>query len=252
MNRAHNANEAEQCLAVATQHFSNISADLIYGIPGMSDSEWRSNISKLLKYKIKHISSYALTVEPKTVLEKLISKGKMTSPNDELAEQHFVSLVDILESNGYIHYELSNFGKFGYFSKHNSSYWQGKPYLGIGPSAHSFFGSKRSWNVSNNTKYIKSISDKKLPSDFEILSKKDQYNEYIMTGLRTFFGVSLDYIEDNFGSSFKNQLIKRSAKFIENGLLEQSNLIIDGPVIRTTKKGKFLCDGIAADLFLTT
>ena len=151
MNRAHNSAEAKKCLEEATKYFDNISLDLIYGIPGMSANKWRQNIETALSFGIPHISSYALTVEPKTALKKLIQTGKIAAPNDEVAQEHFAILVEMLEANDFIHYELSNFGKENYFSKNNSAYWLGKKYIGIGPSAHSYDGISRSWNVSNNT-----------------------------------------------------------------------------------------------------
>jgi oxygen-independent coproporphyrinogen-3 oxidase len=245
MNRAHNSNEASNCLQIATKYFDNISLDLIYGIPGMSNDKWKQNIEKALSYNIPHISSYALTVEPKTALETFIKKGIIVAPNDEVAQEHFHILVETLQKKGFIHYELSNFGKENYFSKNNSSYWLGKKYIGIGPSAHSFNGTSRSWNIANNTLYIKSIQENKLPLTSEKLTKEDSYNEYIMTGLRTIWGVSLERIESEFGQEFLNYLNTQSQKFINDGLLE-----IENSILKTTKKGKFLCDGIASDLFM--
>ena len=194
MNRAHNSAEAMKCLEAATKYFDNISLDLIYGIPGLSNEKWKQNIETALSFGIPHISSYALTVEPKTALKKLIQTGKIDKPKDEVAAEHFQILVKTLEANGFIHYELSNFGKENYFSKNNSAYWLGKKYIGIGPSAHSYDGVSRSWNVSNNAIYLKSLEENKLPSETEILSKTDRYNEYIMTGLRTIWGVCFDKI----------------------------------------------------------
>lgn len=245
MNRAHNADEAKKCLEFATQYFDNISIDLIYGMPNMSNEKWLKNIETALSFNIPHISSYALTVEPKTALKKLIATGKIDEPKDEVAQEHFQILVDKLSENGFIHYELSNFGKSTYFSKNNSAYWLGKKYLGIGPSAHSFDGVSRSWNISNNSIYIKSIAENKLPSETEILSKNDCYNEYVMTGLRTIWGISLDRIENEFGTDFLEYLLKQSEKFIADDLL-----YFDEKILKATQKGKFLCDGIASDLFL--
>ncbi|WP_339887513.1 radical SAM family heme chaperone HemW [uncultured Flavobacterium sp.] len=245
MNRAHNSNEASNCLEIATKYFDNISLDLIYGIPGMSNDKWKQNIEKALSFNIPHISSYALTVEPKTALDTFIKKGIISAPKDEVAQEHFHILVETLQEKGFIHYELSNFGKENYFSKNNSSYWLGKKYIGIGPSAHSFNGTSRSWNVANNTLYIKSIQDNKLPLTSEKLTREDSYNEYVMTGLRTIWGVSLGRIESEFGQEFLNYLNIQSQRFINDGLLE-----IENNILKTTKKGKFLCDGIASDLFL--
>ena len=206
MNRAHNSAEAKKCLEEATKYFDNISLDLIYGIPAMSNEKWKQNIETALSFGIPHISSYALTVEPKTALNKLIQTGKIAEPKDEVAQEHFAILVEMLEANDFIHYELSNFGKENYFSKNNSAYWLGKKYIGIGPSAHSYDGVSRSWNVSNNSIYIKSIQENKLPNETEILSIADRYNEYVMTGLRTIWGVSLERIEKEFGLDYLNYL----------------------------------------------
>lgn len=245
MNRAHNSAEAKECLEFATQYFDNISVDLIYGIPEMSNEKWLQNIETALSFNIPHISSYALTVEPKTALHTFIQKGIIPQPDDEVAQEHFQILVDKLAENDFIHYELSNFGKENYFSKNNSSYWLGKKYIGIGPSAHSYDGEKRGWNVSNNSLYLKSISENKLPSETEILSKTDRYNEYVMTGLRTIWGISLDRISSEFGKTYLDYLNQQAAKYIEDHLL-----FVDENILRTTKKGKFLSDGIASDLFL--
>ena len=245
MNRAHNAEEAKKCLETATQYFDNISIDLIYGVPEMSNEKWLQNIETALSFGVPHISSYALTVEPKTALHSFIQKGIISQPDDEVAQEHFQILVDKLSENGFIHYELSNFGKENYFSKNNSSYWLGKKYIGIGPSAHSYDGKNRGWNVSNNSLYIKSIQENKLPIEIETLTKTDRYNEYIMTGLRTIWGVSLERIESEFGKTYLDYLNRQAAKFIEDHLL-----FVDDNILRTTKKGKFLSDGIASDLFL--
>jgi oxygen-independent coproporphyrinogen-3 oxidase len=245
MNRAHNSEEAKKCLAVATQYFDNISIDLIYGMPNMSNEKWLQNIETALSFNIPHISSYALTVEPKTALHKMIKSGTISNIDDDLAQQHFHILIDKLQENGFVHYELSNFGKPNYFSKNNTAYWLGKKYIGIGPSAHSFNGKSRSWNVLNNSLYLKAIAENKLPSETEILSKTDQYNEYIMTGLRTIWGVSLDKIETEFGSNYLEYLHQQAEKYISDNLLT-----IENNILKTTKKGKFLSDGIASDLFL--
>ena len=245
MNRAHNSAEAKKCLQIATQYFDNISIDLIYGVPGMSNEKWLQNVETALSFNVPHISSYALTVEPKTALHTFIQKGIIPQPEDEVAQEHFHLLVDKLEENGFIHYELSNFGKENYFSKNNSSYWLGKKYIGIGPSAHSYNGISRSWNVSNNTQYLKSIAENQLPSETETLTQTDRYNEYVMTGLRTIWGISLDRIETEFGKTYLDYLNQQAAKYIEDHLL-----FVDENILRTTKSGKFLSDGIASDLFL--
>jgi oxygen-independent coproporphyrinogen-3 oxidase len=245
MNRAHNSAEAKKCLEFATQHFDNISIDLIYGMPNMSNEKWLQNIETALSFNIPHISSYALTVEPKTALHKMIKAGSIPTLDDDLAQQHFHILIDTLQEKGFVHYELSNFGQPNYFSKNNTAYWLGKKYIGIGPSAHSYNGESRSWNIANNSLYLRAIAENKLPSETETLSKTDQYNEYIMTGLRTIWGVSLERIETEFGTKYLDYLQKQSEKFISDNLLE-----IENNVLKTTKKGKFLSDGIASDLFL--
>ena len=245
MNRAHNAQEAEACIALAQVYFDNISIDLIYGIPGMTNERWISNIEKALAFGVPHISSYALTVEPKTALKTFIDKGLVPPVDDALAEAHFHILVQKLSVVGFINYEISNFGKPGYFSRNNTAYWQGKKYLGIGPSAHSYDGIRRGWNINNNAKYLKAIAQNELPMETEVLSKTDRYNEYVMTGLRTIWGVSLERIKIEFGQKFYTYLTQQAQKKMEDGLL-----YIENDRLLVSKKGKFLSDGIAADLFL--
>lgn len=244
MNRAHNANQAKECLEEATKHFDNITIDLIYGIPSMTDEKWIQNIETALGYNIPHISAYALTVEPKTALKKLIEKGVIDNPKDETAENHFFILTEKLKEKGFIHYELSNFGKEGYFSKNNTSYWSGKKYIGIGPSAHSYNGTHRSWNIANNSIYIKEILSGNLPNEIEKLTTSDRYNEYVMTGLRTIWGILLEKIKEDFGEKYYEYLIKSSEKSIKNQLIE-----LKDQKITVTQKGKFLSDGIASELF---
>jgi len=244
MNRAHNSEEALRSLQLAKQYFDNISIDLIYGIPGQSNEQWIENLETTLKLDIPHISSYALTVEPKTALEKFIEKGKVKPVEDEQYREQFDILVNTLTSKGFEHYEFSNYGKPGYHSQNNMAYWLGKPYLGIGPSAHSYDGIFRKWNISNNSLYINSIEAGKLPQQNEELSKTDSYNEFVMTRLRTKFGVSAEDIQEKFGEKYKVHFIKESEKFLEDGLMERTK-----NTFHITSKGKFLSDGIAADLF---
>lgn len=245
MNRAHNAEDAKRCLATAIQYFDNISLDLIYGMPNMSNEKWLQNVQTALSFGVPHISSYGLTVEPKTALKKLIEKQLVPAPNDEVAQEHFLVLIEELEKNGFVHYELSNFGKPTYFSKNNTAYWLGKKYIGIGPSAHSYNGKERSWNIANNALYLKAIQEGKRPSEREPLTLIDRYNEYVMTGLRTIWGVSLERVEREFGERYLLYLLDQAKKYIHS-----EHLQIDADVLTTTKKGKFLSDGIASDLFL--
>lgn len=244
MNRAHSAEEAKKCLSIATKYFENISVDLIYGIPNVTNEQWLVNVKTALSYNIPHISSYALTVEPKTALASFISKGIIDDVDDKKAQEQFYLLLDALDEADFIHYELSNFGRDGFFSKNNTAYWKGKNYIGIGPSAHSFNGLQRSWNIANNSKYIEIIRSDRLPNETENLTITDRYNEYVMTGLRTIWGVSLDKVQDLFGDSFKLYLLQQAEKYINEHLL-----YIDNANLLTTKKGKFLCDGIASELF---
>jgi oxygen-independent coproporphyrinogen-3 oxidase len=245
MNRAHNAEEAKQCLQEARSLFDNISIDLIYGMPGMSNAQWIANIEMALTYDIPHISSYALTVEPRTPLKKMIETGRIGAPSDEEAHEHFVILTQKLAKAGYLHYELSNFARPGYFSRNNSAYWLGKKYIGIGPSAHSYDGKTRSWNVANNSLYIKSINQNILPSEKETLSKADVFNEYIMTGLRTIWGVNLERIAVEFGDDYLEHLRSSAEPHLHEG-----RLTVNENTLKTTDSGKFLTDGIASDLFL--
>jgi len=244
MNRAHNAEEALNSIKLARSKFDNISVDLIYGIPGMSNERWQKNIQILLDLDIPHISSYALTVELNTALQKFIEKGKIKPVDDAAAAQHFETLRTVLKNAGFEHYEFSNYGKPGYFSQNNTAYWLGKPYLGIGPSAHSYDGNSRKWNIANNTLYIKAIERSELPLEVEELSITDRYNEYIMTRLRTYFGVDLVEVESEFGKEYLEYLKEQSVVLFEKELLR-----IENDVMHITEKGTFLSDGIAADLF---
>lgn len=252
MNRAHNSGEALQSIKLALAYFENISIDLIYGIPEMSNLRWRENLKIALELGVPHISSYALTVEPNTALKKFIEKGVIKPVDDEVAQQHYKILLDVMEANGFENYEFSNFGKPGFYSRNNTAYWTQKPYLGIGPSAHSYDGNSRSWNVANNTIYIKKIEAGKLPLERETLSTTDKYNEYVMTGLRTKWGVSLQRVENEFGKKYAEYLLIQAKEHLEDGFLfravsadrQESDRIV------VTKKGKFLSDGLASDLFL--
>lgn len=245
MNRAHNAEDAKKCLELATTYFDNITIDLMFGMPTMSIELWRQNLQIAFEFGIKHLSCYSLTVEPKTALEHFIKKGSHPPMDDELAAQHFEVLLEETYAQGLTHYETCSFGHPDYFSKHNTSYWLGKTYMGVGPSAHSFDGSKRSWNVSNNSKYIKALEVDKLPFESEVLSVENRFNEYVMTGLRTIWGISLEKIEADYGVKIKDHLLQNSKKFISS-----NTLVIEDNHLKITTSGKFLSDGIASDLFL--
>jgi len=247
MNRAHSSEESGKCLSVATNYFENITIDLIYGITNMSTDKWKQNLHKTFDFGISHISSYALTVEPKTALYNFIKTGKYPPLDENLASQHFDILVDETSAHGYVQYEISNFGKPDYYSKHNTSYWKGRAYLGVGPSSHSFNGKQRSWNVANNSKYLKGINANELSREIETLSQSDKFNELIMTGLRTIWGVSLSRVEKEYGLEVKKELLRNAKNHIANDSLEIIN-----DVLFVTRKGKFLADGIASDLFLVT
>jgi len=250
MNRAHTAEESKKCLKEVTQYFDNITIDLIYGVPNMSIEKWIQNLNIAFEYNVPHISSYALTVEEKTALHTFIKKGKISPINENLALEHFNLLVEETKKQGLIQYEISNFGKKNYFSKHNTSYWLGKKYVGIGPSAHSFNKLERAWNISNNAKYIKSLSENILPLEKETLTIENRFNEYIMTGLRTIWGVSFELIEKEFGNYYLAFITKKSMPFIKKGLLEIQQNKQHTTILTTTTKGKFLADGIASDLFI--
>ncbi|MDC8002874.1 radical SAM family heme chaperone HemW [Aureisphaera galaxeae] len=245
MNRAHNVQEAVQCIAYAKDFFENISIDLIYGIPGMTDERWLKNLRKAMDLDIPHLSCYALTVEPKTALKSFIEKGLVDPVDDEMAQAHHAQLIAHTEQGGYANYEFSNFGKPGFESQNNMAYWMGKPYLGIGPSAHSYDGNVRAWNVANNIKYIKEIEEGNLPQERESLTTKDKYNEYVMTRLRTQNGIRLSEVQDEFGSIYKDYLMQQATAHLRDDLL-----ILEGDRMHVTKKGKFLSDGIASDLFM--
>tara|TARA_B100000029_G_scaffold426676_1_gene435703 strand:+ start:1597 stop:2418 length:822 start_codon:yes stop_codon:yes gene_type:complete len=245
MNRSHNSVQARNSIELAKKSFDNISIDLIYGIPGLTNNNWRRSIEIAKNYKLPHISAYALTVEHHTILHKLIEKGKINDVNDEILRQQNEIIVLELEKCGYINYELSSFAKDNYQSINNSAYWKRKIYMGLGPSAHSFNGSQRIWNISNNVKYIKSIENGKLPQSIENLTEVDIYNEIVMTGLRTIWGISLELIEKDLGKQFKNYLLEKSKDKIDKKLIE-----VDNNFIKITKKGRFLADGIASDMFM--
>lgn len=245
MNRAHNATQALQSIELAQQYgFNNITIDLIYGTPTLTDEKWQQNIATAFRLNVPHLSCYALTVEPKTALEKMIATHKINAVDPEQQSRQLDILINNTEQNGFEHYEISNFAKPGFRSRHNSSYWQQKNYLGLGPSAHSFNGKSRQWNIANNALYIKSIEQNIVPAEQEELTPTQQLNEYIMTSLRTMEGLDISFINAKFGEEKSAQLIRSSAKFIT-----QHTLILHNNFLMLTQKGKHFADGIAADLF---
>jgi len=244
MNRAHSAQQAFQSIQLAQQNgFNNITIDLIYGTPTLTDEKWKQNVETALSLNVPHLSCYALTVEPKTALDKMISLGKKEDVDADKQSRHFQLLMQWMEDAGYEHYEISNFSKPGYRSKHNSSYWQGKQYVGLGPSAHSFNGNSRQWNVANNATYIKSIEQGIVPSEEEQLTSTQQLNEYIMTSLRTMEGLSLKSIKEKWNEA-EPEIVALSKKYICRQLMIEND---DRLIL--TQKGKLFADGIAADLF---
>jgi oxygen-independent coproporphyrinogen-3 oxidase len=248
MNRAHTASEAQSAIKrVQDAGFENITTDLIYGFPLLTNEKWEFNIQKLIEYQVPHISSYSITVEPNTALAKLISKEKQANMDEGQSANQFLMLIDQLSESGFDHYEISNFSKPGMHSRHNSNYWDGVSYLGIGPSAHSFNGESRQWNISNNSKYIDSIELKKVPAETEFLSTENKINEYIMTSLRTSKGMNLQLIALKFGSDYSNEIHNSLETFIE-----KEWVTINEQMVALTREGKLFADHIASELFFST
>tara|TARA_B110000459_G_scaffold149315_1_gene162684 strand:- start:379 stop:1506 length:1128 start_codon:yes stop_codon:yes gene_type:complete len=246
MNRSHNANEALNCIRSAKEvGFDNITIDLIYGLPNQSNENWKKNLEQMLNLDIQHFSAYSLTVEPKTKLKYLIDKKLITPLDDKITVEHFNTLVEIAHKNNYVHYEISNFGKESFFSNHNIAYWKNKYYLGVGPSAHSFNGSSRQWNVASNKQYIKKINEDDSYFEMEMLSNTQQYNEYIFTALRTIWGVQLNYINNQFGEEALKYFKKQVISWQNKGKIEKED-----EIYTLTKEGKLYADAIASDLFI--
>lgn len=246
MNRRHDGNQAVNCIKDSKKAgFKNVNIDLIYGLPGLTETKWQENLQIAFKNDIQHLSAYHLTLESKTVYAHKIKKGIMDEPDENTGIKHFQILMDRADREGFLHYEISNFCLPGFISQHNTSYWFHKPYLGIGPSANSFNGNSRQWNVSNNTLYIKSIKEHTIPCNFENLGLKEKYNEYILTSLRTMWGADLRLIENKFGRNFSNLFIKEATTFINSGKLKR-----DGKHFKLTANGKLFADGIISQLFI--
>lgn len=247
MNRAHNAQEAESSIKRAQDAgFTNITCDLIYGYPLLSDTKWINNIDRMPEFEVPHLSAYSMTVEPQTALGAFIRKGTQQPMNEGQSADQFILLMQKMGENGYEQYEISNFARNQQYSKHNTSYWQGVPYIGIGPSAHSFNGRERQWNVANNMKYLQALADKQIPAEKEILRESDKFNEYIMTSLRTKWGVDYAYLEKTFDSDFLLEMRKPLEVYIDKGKIENK----EGHYV-LTEQGKLIADQIASDLFIT-
>lgn len=246
MNRAHNAEQSVNSIKQAQQAgFDDLTIDLIYGSPGLSDEKWKQNVQKAIELEIPHLSCYALTVEPRTALHNMIAKKKMPDTNAAQQARQFMQLTGWLQEAGYEHYEISNFSIPGKRSRHNSSYWQGKPYYGFGPSAHSFNGTDtRSWNIANNALYIQSLAQNIIPAEKEKLTVIQRLNEYIMTSLRTMEGSDLSYIRKKFGGAFTEQILSSAQRYISSG-----KMMLNNHKLALTPSGKLFADGIAADLF---
>lgn len=245
MNRAHTAQQSIDSIQLAqAAGFNNITIDLIYGTPGLTDKNWEQNIDTASSLQVPHLSCYALTVEPRTALDKMIHTGQLPDVDPEQQARQFSILTQKTALAGLEHYEISNFALPGFRSRHNSSYWQGKSYLGLGPSAHSFNGQSRQWNVSNNSLYLAALAKEELPFEVEILTETQQLNEYIMTGLRTIEGISLIKVSENWGGDKANILQKSAEKYIRSGQVR-----IHNHHLQLEPTGKFFADGIAADLF---
>jgi len=246
MNRSHNAQEAELCVELAKKHgLQNITIDLIYALPTQSVEAWEKNLDKMFRLGVNHFSAYALTVEPKTALKHLIDKKKINPLDDAITVQHFNVLLQLAKKNGFIQYEISNFGKENYFSRHNTAYWKRTHYLGIGPSAHSYNGVSRQWNISSNKQYIQKVNTKKDCFEIEILTMEQQYNEYLFTSLRTIWGVKNDAIKSNFGKEIQTHFLIEIEKWLRKNYVEEQN-----GTYNLTKNGKAFADAITSDLFI--
>jgi len=244
-NRAHNSDESLKAVQICQDAgIDNLSIDIIYGMPSSTQDSWQYNIDKALELDVDHISSYALTVEPKTFLDHMVKKGRILLPKEMEVNKQYLQLIHSLTTAGYDHYEISNFAKPSKYAVHNTNYWMSVPYLGLGPSAHSYQPTFRQWNINNNAKYIKSISKGVIPSEREQTKYADQFNEYIMTRLRTMWGVDLNELNNRFSSELNN-VQKNIAKYIKS-----QHVLLEDNHYRLTPKGKLLADGIASDLFL--
>ena len=246
MNRAHNAHEALASVDRARQAgFSNLSVDLIYGIPNRTDAAWETDLTTMLALNVPHLSAYALTIEPDTAFGRWERSGKLTPADEQLAATQFEQLTAALTDGGYEHYEISNFAKPGRYARHNTAYWQRRPYLGVGPSAHSYNGVSRQYNIANNARYIADIRQAVLPATVEELTIADQVNEYLLTGLRTQWGCSVAELDALLGNDFSRQQQRELTDLYQTGWLRR-----DGDQLRLTPAGKLFADRVAATLFV--
>ncbi len=246
LNRRHTAEQSLDAIKKSVDAgFENIGIDLMYGIPGTDSTFWEKSINTALKMPVQHISAYHLTIEPGTKFASFLKKGTLNLMDEEESIEQFRTLINTLENHGFLHYEISNFCKDGFFSKHNTNYWKKKKYLGIGPSAHSFNGISRQWNVSDNDKYIEGIARNKMPCKKEILDPKTRYNEYILTSLRTMWGADLKYIEEAFSKEARDYCVSLSTRFIDYGMLERKE-----ECLILTQQGQFISDNIISELLM--
>lgn len=244
MNRVHRANEAEASVKRAQDiGFENITVDLIYGYPLLTDQKLKHNLNKVFDLGVPHVSAYSMTVEPKTALATFINKKKQAAMSDQQSADHFNLLTEAMFTNGFEQYEISNFSKPGHYSKHNSNYWRGVKYLGFGPSAHSFNGETRQWNIANNAKYMQALGNNNIPAEVEVLTETDRLNEYIMTSLRTMWGLDLDRLNAIAAASANQLLIAAQTYFDREWIIQKNNIIY------LTPTGKLYADAIAAELF---
>lgn len=247
-NRAHSAADAQRSVLLSQDlGFNNLTIDLIYGSPSLTQQKWEENLKKIEALNVPHLSAYTLTIEPKTALHHQVKTGKTIPLSDEKTIEQFQLLIQRVKELGLTQYEISNFGKEGFYSQHNSNYWKGVEYLGVGPSAHSFINNKRFWNVSNNAKYIKALQSNSLYFEEEIIDEKTAYNEYILTRLRTIWGIDVNYINTSFNTKIKTHFKKEILRYVNSNYLHQLENIFT-----LTNEGIFIADKISSDLFYTS
>ncbi|MGM0503834.1 MAG: radical SAM family heme chaperone HemW [Bacteroidota bacterium] len=244
MRRTHQSKTAVQSVYDAqNQGFENISVDLMYGLPNLTLKKWEKNLKQLFQLEVQHISAYHLTIEPKTLFKKWYDQNKIQLPDEQKSLEQYQLLVEKTATNGYLHYEISNFAKDGFISLHNTNYWMDVKYLGLGPSAHSYNLTSRQWNISNLHVYLDEISKGKVPYEKEILTPKEKYNDFIITSFRTMWGLNLEKLVLNFGTSYKNYFLKKVKKYLDENFCIQNN-----DQIKLSEKGMFISDHIMADL----